>query len=429
MSATIISKYLAGWDKLEPVILGTIANGMSPLFLGKHGNGKSSLVRFITDALNANGNIRFRKYSMDKENIVSMIGIPSVEAMKAGKLDYIKHERSIFNADVILLDELTRAPKETQNLVLEILEEKTCFGHPLPYKFVVATANDETYQAAFKLDAALLDRFFVVVPSPTIDGAEGYGPDELKHLIQLNMGGRLKNIAKHNQTLSETINKIRETYQDMWKDTELVNTIIDFASRFTALLLSSLKEMNKGQKNIIYISQRDIGHQFCRVIMAIAAYYKAVNDDPEYLAKGAKDAYIYCLGTKLGIPLDKMSNIFDQLKDMLTSVGDAMAQLKILLTTLPIHDRINMIKVRIDDIRTKMEDDEVVGILGNILQELDISTKKDVDKYQKNVNSLVTLESILSGETKPSLKKVHDQAWLKVAVPAVFNSAFNTEMV
>jgi hypothetical protein len=124
----------------------------------------------------------------------------------------------------------------------------------------------------------------------------------------------------------------------------------------------------------------------------------------------------------LGIPLDKMAIIFEQLKDMLTNIGDVMAQLRILLTTTPIHDRIKMIGVRMEDIRSKMEDDEIMNILGNAVQELDISKgAKDPEGYKKNIISLMSLEEILAKETKPSLKKMHDQTWIKVAVPAVFN--------
>jgi hypothetical protein len=216
----------------------------------------------------------------------------------------------------------------------------------------------------------------------------------------------------------------------MWEDATLVNTIIEFGTRFMALLLSSLKEMSKGQKNTIYVSQRDIGHQFCRVIMAIASYYKAVHNDEAYLEKGAKDAYTYCLGTKLGIPLDKMANIFNQLKDMLTNVGDDASQLKILLTTLPIHDRIKMVGIRIDDIREKMEDDEIVNLLGNMVQEIDnVGLRSDSENYKRNISSLIYLEHTLCNETKPSLSKIHNQVWLKAAVTAAYDNVYNIAMM
>ncbi|NIT99798.1 MAG: hypothetical protein GWN01_02275, partial [Nitrosopumilaceae archaeon] len=83
----IIPRYLHGWDELEPTIIGSIAQGMSILLLGKHGCGKTSFGRFVSEALSNGEELKLIKYSMDKENLISMVGIPNADALKQGKID------------------------------------------------------------------------------------------------------------------------------------------------------------------------------------------------------------------------------------------------------------------------------------------------------------------------------------------------------
>ncbi len=410
----ILKNYLAGWEHLEAVVLATVATGQNPLILGKHGAGKSSLVRFLNDALNTDGKMRFRRYSMDKENVTSMIGIPNVEDLKAGKMTFAKHERSIFNADVILLDEITRAPKESQNLVLEILEEKTCFGMPLGYKYAIGTANDETYQGAFKMDAALLDRFFVVIPSPTTcDEKRQFGPEEIKLLINLNMGTR--DTKKYNPTLRKIIIDIQNAYKDFWGNVSVLKNVIDFSSKFFSILIASLKDISNGQKIKIYISQRDIGYQFCRVLLSCAAYYKTQTNIPDYLQAGAKDAIEYSLATKLGIPLQKMLDIFDQIKEILSDKVNEISRIKIALTTGSTADKIAGLKANLAIIIEKLEPDEIINIGGNIIQSIDIDSNQSNEELSINKKNLIDLNTILqsSNDNNVAMSKVRYKAKLR----------------
>ncbi len=213
----VIGDYLFGWDDLEPTLLACLARGLNIILLGSHGSGKTSFARFVSAAVaEGNEDFRFIKYSMDKENLLSMVGCPNPVDLKAGKLNYATHERSIFNADVILLDEITRAGKENQNMVLEILEEHTVFGQPLKYRFAIATANEETYRGAYKLDAALLDRFVVVLPIPSTDTpGKVFGADEIRKMLMLNQGKRTENMGASNKKIRTTIEQIRRATAEL----------------------------------------------------------------------------------------------------------------------------------------------------------------------------------------------------------------------
>ncbi len=378
----IIEKYLVGWNSLEPVILSSVATGMNLMLLGKHGAGKSSLARFISDAFSESSKAKLIIYRCDKENLISAVGIPDPTALKEGKVRYATHERSLFNADIVLLDELPRATKEGQNMFLEALEEKTIFGFPLKYKFLIATGNDETYKANFKLDAALLDRFFCVVPTPCTSNVDaGFGAEELKEMIHLNMGKRQTQIADSNKELVNTVRSIKKEYDFLWNNKEIRENIVEFSSKFFSILLMNIRELNKGAKEAIYISPRIIGFQFPRALLAISAYYKVVKNDPDYLQKGATEAIRYCLGTKLGMGVtsnDVLMKTYEGLKDLLSDISNDINRIKIEMTTGPVSSRVATFEKHPDIIKSKFEIGEVIAAIGNILQELDSSKTEDV---------------------------------------------------
>lgn len=376
----IIDKYLYGWDHLEPVLLSCLARGFNVLLLGKHGCGKSSISKFFADAFSEETKAKFMRYAMDKENLVSMVGIPNVNDLKEGKITYATHERSIFNADVILFDEITRAPKDNQNMVLEALEEKTVFGMPLKYRFAIATANDETYKATFKLDPALLDRFVVVIPVPTTSGDASSvftGAEELGELIRLNVLKRGGQVEDANRELIETIQKIRKTYKELFEKENILNNTIEYVSKFCAMLLSSLKNTKD-----IYVSPRQIGDHMTRLIISCAAYYKLKEYD-DYLERGAVEAYRYSLGTKLGIPLETLTNIHSQIRDLLSDRDTEIESAKIRLTTGVLAERVKTLESTATLIKEHCEIDEQINILGNMINDVDLKNNEDIQHLVK----------------------------------------------
>ena len=398
---SLIQNYLYGWNELEPSLLACIAMRKSVLLIGKHGSGKTSFMRFVSAAMSRDGQpaevkevdattldkqFKMTKYAMDKENLISMVGIPNAEKMKEGEITYATHQRSVFNADAILLDEITRASKENQNMVLEILEERTVFGLPLKYQFAVATANDETYKGAMKLDAALLDRFYVVLPVPDAGTDQArFGPEELQKIIELNLGGRKKDLAKSDQALVKAMEDIRSTCNELWTKTDkdgntyLRDNVIEFAAKFLSQVITNMAELNKSRKaDKFFMSLRQIGDHFSRLVMATAAYFKAVKDDPEYLQNGAWEAIKYSLCTKICFPEDKLRVIFEGLKDLLTD-GDALiGKLKIDMATGSIESRIKTLTKYGEIVVKNFELDEIVNCVGNVIQEIDVKKPEDM---------------------------------------------------
>ena len=294
---SLIDKFIYGWSDLEPIFLASIATKHNVLLMGRHGIGKSACMQFIGQAMSdENEKLNVIKYSTDKENLISMVGIPNAEELKKGRIVYATHDRSIFNADIALMDEITRASKETQNMILEILQENTVFGQPLKkLKFVVATANDETYKGAMRLDAALLDRFACVLPVPDLGSDQSrWGSDEIEEIIRLNLFDREVSFNDSSKELRKVVMGIKEETEKLWQqknknnETELADNVIDFTAKFFTQLLASLGELNKNKKSDkFYISIRQVAQHFPLLTMATASYFKIVKDDTDYLKSGA----------------------------------------------------------------------------------------------------------------------------------------------
>ncbi|MDP3047076.1 MAG: MoxR family ATPase [Chloroflexota bacterium] len=155
-----------GWAALEPALWASIALGWPVILQGRHGLAKTTALRAIATALDG----QCRLYNAPVEDLISIAGIPNPARLAEGVFACVPHERTIWDADIVVIDELPRARKETQNLFLEILQEKTLLGRPLKWQVVVATMNPDTYAASYRMDAALGDRFCLVLPVPEHQG-------------------------------------------------------------------------------------------------------------------------------------------------------------------------------------------------------------------------------------------------------------------
>src|SRR5215475_2063978 len=184
MSLRILDRVNYGYQDLEPIVVGLMAMNKSFILIGRHGTGKTRLARALSKGYGDKG---FVFYDATKDDLISIAGIPDPESLKSGRLYFVPHERSIWDKSTIVVDEITRAGKESQNLWLEILEDRTCFGLPLAYRSIIATANPESYAAAFQLDEALLDRFHAVIPTP--DMQEGVDAAVVQRMITLAASG------------------------------------------------------------------------------------------------------------------------------------------------------------------------------------------------------------------------------------------------
>lgn len=155
-------------DLLEKLIIGLLANG-HVLVEGVPGIAKTLTVTALAQALDAAyQRIQFTPDLLPADLIGTMIYLPATSSFEVRK-------GPIF-ANVLLADEINRAPAKVQSALLEAMQEKqVTIGentHPLPAPFLVlATQNPIEQEGTYPLPEAQIDRFMlkINVTYPTRD--------------------------------------------------------------------------------------------------------------------------------------------------------------------------------------------------------------------------------------------------------------------
>lgn len=166
---TEAKKALVGQDQVfEQMVIALFVRG-HVLLEGVPGTGKTLAAKTLAHLVRA----EFKRVQFTPDLMPSDIVGTQVFDVTTSKF-YLKHG-PVF-ANVLLADEINRAPAKTQAALLEAMEERqvTIEGerHGLPEPFLVlATQNPVEYEGTYPLPEAQLDRFLfkTIVPYPSID--------------------------------------------------------------------------------------------------------------------------------------------------------------------------------------------------------------------------------------------------------------------
>jgi MoxR-like ATPase len=163
-----------GWSHLDPVLLAALATEFPLLLVGPHGTAKSQLVLEIAHALN----VSLRHYNASLINYDDLVGIPMPDD-SGEKLRFISTPGSIWDAQFVFFDEISRCRPDLQNKMFPIIHDRKIAGIPLePLEHRWAAMNPpapedpdinpgvDTYIGSEPLDPALADRFPFVVLVP-----------------------------------------------------------------------------------------------------------------------------------------------------------------------------------------------------------------------------------------------------------------------
>ncbi len=152
-----ISKVIVGQESMIDMLIASIlANGHS-LIEGVPGVAKTISAKLLAKSLN----IGFSRIQFTPDLMPSDILGTSVFNLKTTEFDFKKGP--IFS-NMILIDEINRAPAKTQAALFEVMEERqiTIDGHKymmdLPF-IVLATQNPIEQEGTYRLPEAQLDRF------------------------------------------------------------------------------------------------------------------------------------------------------------------------------------------------------------------------------------------------------------------------------
>ena len=369
----MLQKIVVGWENIEDVFLANLAIKKPFILMGKHGICKTTVARSIAKIYQNHDDSHFRFYDATKDDLISIAGIPMPEELKKGRLTFSEHDRSIWKAKIIVVDEISRANKENQNLWLEILEEKTCFGKKLIYETFIATMNPETYASTFRLDEALIDRFYAIIPVPDFQKARA---TQLKEVIKLNFSERSNGDAEIT-TIKENLIAIQETYLELQKTEQFFDGVIEFVATFFEALLSQ-RQFNKE----IYLSPRK-AIQVTDEILAISAAQMVLKGQElsKILAeKAALKALIYTVCIPLQLPEDKIRELFEQLKPILFRFNLSPAdKIRLELGKLDKKEIYQFFLKNNTEIQKHLEKDEVEKLIGELSQSM---VKEEIKKSE-----------------------------------------------
>lgn len=164
-----IAQIIVGQTQATDLLLTSVIARGHVLIEGVPGVAKTLLARVMAQLIDA----RFSRVQFTPDLMPSDVLGTTVYNMKTGDFDF--HPGPVF-ADVVLADEINRAPAKTQAALFEVMEERqvTVDGNPRAMSDVftiIATQNPVEQEGTYKLPEAQLDRFLmkITMDYPTTD--------------------------------------------------------------------------------------------------------------------------------------------------------------------------------------------------------------------------------------------------------------------
>lgn len=177
-----IKKIIVGQDEMVKLIIAALLADGHVLIEGVPGVAKTMTARLVARSMDVGfSRIQFTPDLMPSD----VLGTPVFNPREA----VFEFKKGPVFSNVVLIDEINRAPAKTQSALFEIMEERqaTVDGktYPMAAPFMVlATQNPVEQEGTYRLPEAQLDRFLfkILVPYPTES-------DELQILTQFHQMG------------------------------------------------------------------------------------------------------------------------------------------------------------------------------------------------------------------------------------------------
>ena len=206
---------LYGWKKVEPVLLAALLSEEPLLLVGAHGCAKSFVLERLAESLG----MAFRSYNASLINYDDLVGVPLPDATRT-KLEYLSSPESIWDAEVVFIDEISRTRPELQNKLFPIIYDRRVQGRPLSrlvYRWAAMNPpptddeldeGDALYIGSEPLDAALADRFPYIMSVPDWDDLS---PSDQKKVLADQFAGR----HEFPVAIRELVAEARERYNEL----------------------------------------------------------------------------------------------------------------------------------------------------------------------------------------------------------------------
>ncbi len=257
------------------------------LLLGKHGLGKTTAAHWLAKV----SGMKHVIYDASKDDIISICGIPVPDKLSKEELVFAKHPRTIWNQELVFVDEISRANRENQNMWLEIIQERKLFGQKLACRLFLATCNPESYSSSYDLDVALLDRFTVLIPLPDFQDTS---KDIIKRIVHVNLQNSEKDMVQKMDidNFKQTLARCREY---LLKKPVLVAIVMQWIAEVIKILFE-----NSRASDPQFISPRTFGFHLPNLIFDLLAYDYACDKElsPTLMIKRLELAVIFALKSK-----------------------------------------------------------------------------------------------------------------------------------
>lgn len=154
-----ISKVIVGYDEVVDDFLICLITGGHLLLEGVPGIAKTTLIKTFTEVLG----LDFERIQFTQDLLPSDISGHYYYNQKKGEFELRKGP--VF-AQILMADEINRAPPKTQSALIEAMQENqvtidgNTFELPKPF-FVIATRNPIETEGVYPLPEAQLDRFMI----------------------------------------------------------------------------------------------------------------------------------------------------------------------------------------------------------------------------------------------------------------------------
>ena len=164
-----IASVIVGQEQTVDLVLTAILANGHVLIEGVPGVAKTLLARLTARLIDAD----FSRIQFTPDLMPSDVLGTTVFNMKTNEFDF--HKGPIF-ADIVLVDEINRAPAKTQSALFEVMEERQISIDGTTHRMgelytILATQNPVEQEGTYKLPEAQLDRFLmkITMDYPSLD--------------------------------------------------------------------------------------------------------------------------------------------------------------------------------------------------------------------------------------------------------------------
>jgi MoxR-like ATPase len=216
-----LAKYYVGDRKVLEKILSAILASGHVLLQDDPGTGKTFLAKLLAQVLG----LSYHRIQFTPDLLPSDIIGTKVWRQSKSEFEVIKGP--IFS-NLILADEINRAPPKTQAALLEAMEERqvTIEGEtiklPLPF-IVIATQNPIEFEGTYPLPEAQMDRFMVEM-------SLGH-PQSEKEVLKRRIGWQKDDPSRDARTITDN-EKILQMQQSLETQVKISEELLDYISAF-----------------------------------------------------------------------------------------------------------------------------------------------------------------------------------------------------